>query len=78
MESIGIIVAAISTTFLIWKTFTEIKGHKRSNLHKEYEKSDEIIKHLTENDNLHPIVIERGLRTIAGTNQLSAVEIRMC
>jgi hypothetical protein len=76
MESyINTIVSVIGTVFLIWKTFTEFNGHKRTNLREDYKTSDEVIKDLMRNDSLHPIVIEKGLRTIAGTNQLSAVEI---
>jgi len=69
------IIAAIGSAYGIVKAFVELKRDGKINLYEDFKYSKEIFEYIRNNSDLHPIIIEKGLRCLAGTKELSADEI---
>ena len=70
------IVAGIFSIFGLTKLVFEMSIEKKSDLRKDFEFSLHFFKEYENNMELSQIVIEKGLRAVAGTRMLSASEIK--
>jgi hypothetical protein len=75
VEMIVKLVLGICSMFGLWKIWAEISRGKKSDLREDYNFSYQFFKEYESDKNMQPILIEKGLKAVAGTSTLSANEI---